>query len=132
MFLISLLSICLASEADFVNISKGEPAPFAGKLITDEGLAKIIAKHESDQLQCDLDLEYAVQAKSNELNLKYSLLNVKYEAEKQMYEEMIATRDEQLKINRRQDFWRRFATYAGFFVGAGTTVGIVYSLNQAE
>jgi len=130
MFLITLLGVCLASDADFVNIEKGEPAPFAGKIITDEGLAKIIAKHEADQLQCDLDLEYAVQKKSSELDLKYYLLNSKYEAEKHMYEEMIAARDEQLKINRRKDFWRRFATYSGFFVGAATTVGIVYSLNQ--
>jgi hypothetical protein len=130
MIMISLLSICLAADIDFVNISEGDPAPFAGKLITDEGLAKIIAQHEADQLQSDLDLEYAVQEKVNELNLKYDLLNTRYEVEKQMYEEMITARDEQLKINRRQDFWRRFATYAGFFVGAGTTVGIVYSLNQ--
>ena len=130
MFLISLFSICLASEVDFVNMQEGEPAPFAGKLVTDEGLAKIIAKHEADQLQADLDLEFAVQKKANELNLRYDLLNVKYEAETQMYQEMIAARDDQLKINSRRDFWRRLATYSGFFVGAATTVGIVYSLNQ--
>jgi hypothetical protein len=130
MFLIALLGVCLAAEADFVNIEKGDPAPFAGKIITDEGLAKIIAKHEADQLQCDLNLEYELQKKASELNLKYDLLNSKYEAEKQMYEEMIGARDEQLKINSRRDFWRRFATYSGFFVGAATTVGIVYSLNQ--
>ena len=130
MFLITLLSVCLAAEVDYININEGEPAPFSGKLITDEGLSKIIAQCEEEQLQADLDLEYAVQQKANELNLKYDLLNTRYSAEKQMYEEMIAARDEQIKINSRKDFWRRFATYTGFFVGAATTVGIVYSLNQ--
>ena len=132
MFLAALLSVCLASEADFINIIEGEPAPFAGKLITDAGLAKIIAQQEAEQLQCDLDLEFAVQQKANEINLKYDLLNTRYETEKQMYQEMIAARDEQIKINSRKDFWRRFATYSGFFVGAATTVGIVYSLNQSS
>ena len=131
MFFIAVISVCLAvSDADFVNIEEGEPAPFAGKLITDEGLAKIIAQYEADLKQADLNLEYEVQKKSSEMQLHYDLLNVKYTSEKEMYQEMIASRDEQLKINRRQDFWRRFATYAGFFIGAGTTVGIVYSLNQ--
>lgn len=130
MFLIALLSVCWATEVDYVNINEGEPAPFAGKLMTDASLAKMIAQCEEEQLQADLDLEYAVQQKANELNLRYDLLDARYKAEKQMYEEMIAARDEQIKLNSRKDFWRRFATYTGFFVGAATTVGIVYSLNQ--
>lgn len=130
MFLIGMISVCLAADVDFVNIEEGKSAPFSGKLITDEALGKIIAQHESEMKEADLNLEYEVQKKANEMQLQYDILNIKYEAEKQMYEEMIAARDEQLKINSRQDFWRRFATYTGFFVGAGTTVGIVYSLNQ--
>jgi hypothetical protein len=130
MFLIAMMSVCLAADADFINIQEGDPAPFTGKLITNEALGKIMAQHEANLKSSDLNLEYEVQKKANEMQLQYDLLDIKYQSEKKMYEEMIAVRDEQLKINRRQDFWRRFATYGGFFIGAATTVGIVYSLNQ--
>ena len=130
MFLIGMISICLAADADFTNIQEGDPAPFTGKLITDEALAKIVAQYEAELKEADLNLEYELQKKANEMQLQYDLLEIKYTAEKEMYESMIAARDEQLKINRRQDFWRRFATYGGFVLGSGLTVGIVYSLNQ--
>jgi len=125
-----MIYTCLAANTDFINIEEGSAAPFSGKLITDEALGKIMAQHESELKEADLNLEYEVQKKANEMQLQYNLLNIKYSSEKQMYKEMIDARDAQLQINRRQDFWRRFATYSGFFIGAGTTVGIVYSLNQ--
>ena len=63
--------------------------------------------------------------------LEYDLLNIRYESEVEMYQMMIDTRDQQIKKDKKRDVWQRWATYGAFVLGAGTTVAITYSVNQA-
>jgi len=130
MFLLALVGSLWASDLDFVNIEEGEPAPFSGKLFTEEAIAKIIANHEAEMLQSDLDKEFEIEKKTDELNLKYDIYEAKCEANTEMHKSMILLRDDELKAQARKDWIQRFAFYGGFAIGTATTIGIVYSVNQ--
>ena len=130
MFLLALISTLWAADVDYANINEGDPAPFTGKLLTRAALAQMIATHEKEMLQADLDREFELQKKTDELNLKYDLYYARCEANKEMYTQMIEIRDEVIKIQSRKDWIHRLAFFGGFALGTATTIGIVYSVNQ--
>jgi len=130
MFLLAFISTLWAADIDYVNVDKGDPAPFTGKLLTHDAIAQIIATHEKELLQADLDKEFELQKRTDELNLKYDLYYTRAEANQEMYQQMIALRDEEIKIQARKDWIQRLAFFGGFALGTATTIGITYSVNQ--
>ena len=130
MFLFAFVSTLWAADLDYANVDKGDPAPFTGKLLTHDALAQIIATHEKEMLQADLDKEYELQKTTDRLNLKYDLYYARAEADKEMYQQMIELRDEEIKIQARKDWIQRLAFFGGFALGTATTIGITYSVNQ--
>ena len=130
MFLFAFVSTLWAADLDYANVDKGDPAPFTGKVLTHDALAQIIATHEKEMLQADLDKEYELQKTTDRLNLKYDLYYARAEADKEMYQQMIELRDEEIKIQARKDWIQRLAFFGGFALGTATTIGITYSVNQ--
>jgi len=130
MFLLTLISTLWAADIDYANVDKGDPAPFTGKLLTHDALAQIIATHEKEILQADLNREFDLQKKSDTLNLKYDLYEARCEANTEMYTQMIAVRDDEIKMQARKDWIQRLAFFGGFALGTATTIGITYSVNQ--
>ena len=130
MFLLAFVSTLWAADLDYANVDKGDPAPFTGKLLTHDALAQIIATHEKELLQSDLDKEFELQKRTDQLNLKYDLYHARAEADKEMYKQMIELRDEEIKIQARKDWIQRLAFFGGFALGTATTIGITYSVNQ--
>ena len=128
--IIFLISVALASEPDYVRIEAGDAAPISGILLTEEALAKIIAQNEREVEQCKIDAEYTFKEYQAQQTLQYDLLDVRYRSEMQMYQDMIAIRDEQIKKDKKRDVWQRWSTYGAFVLGVGTTVGITYAVNQ--
>jgi len=129
-FFLLMSGLAIASP-DFVNIELDEPAPFAGKLLTNEALAKIISQYERDLSQCKIDSDFNIEKFKANQALKYDLLDIRYKSEVEMYQMMIDTRDQQIKKDKKRDVWQRWATYGAFVLGVGTTVAITYSVNQA-
>ena len=130
MFLLAFVSTLWAADIDYANVDKGDPAPFTGKLLTHDALAQIIATHEKELLQSDLDKEFELQKIADELTLKYDLYYTKCEANEAMYTQMIELRDEEIKKQARRDWVQRLAFFGGFALGTATTIGITYSVNQ--
>ena len=62
--------------------------------------------------------------------LEYDLLKVRYDAEKEMYLDMIKTRDKQIEKDKKKDTVQRWVTYGAFVLGVSSTVGITYAVNQ--
>tara|TARA_R110000824_G_scaffold122501_8_gene279746 strand:- start:811 stop:1212 length:402 start_codon:yes stop_codon:yes gene_type:complete len=129
-FFLLMSGLAMASP-DFVDIALDEPAPFAGKLLTNEALAKIISQYERDLTQCTIDSDFNIEKFKANQALKYDLLDIRYKSEVEMYQMMIDTRDQQIKKDKKRDVWQRWATYGAFVLGVGTTVAITYSVNQA-
>ena len=130
MFLYTFIALLWSADIDYANVDKGDPAPFTGKLLTHDALAQIIATHEKELLQADLDKEFELQSTSDKLSLKYDLYSTRCEADKQMYTQMIEARDTELQAQARKDWIQRLAFFGGFALGAATTIGITYSVNQ--
>ena len=130
MFLLAFISTLWAADIDYANVDKGDPAPFTGKLLTHDALAQIIATHEKELLQADLDKEFELQRTADKLNLKYDLYATRCEADREMYAQMIKARDIELQAQARKDWIQRLAFFGGFALGTATTIGITYSVNQ--
>jgi len=129
-FLIAAASASYATEPDYIRVESGETASISGILLSEEALAEIIAQNEREVEQCKIDAEYSFKEYQAEQNLRYSLLDTRYQAESQMYLDMISARDAQIKRDKKRDVWQRWATYGAFMLGVGTTVGITYAVNQ--
>lgn len=125
-----LTSLAHAEDLSYSFIKSGEKAAFDGVIMTNEALAKLIATHESQIKTCELESETQLKLQKNELDTTYQLYESRCENEKLMYQEMISYRDDQLKKDRVKDVIQRAAFFGGFVLGAATSVGIVYSLNQ--
>ena len=117
---------------DFYNITKGEAAPYAGKLLTDEALAEILTRH---QLEIDtLRAAHEAELAKNELesSFKYEMLDTKYKLDMSMYSSMISNRDHLIQNFDPQVAYRRsdWKFVGGFLSGALITVGVAYSLDK--
>ena len=125
-----LMSGLAFANPDFVNLEEGQPAPFDGKLLTNESLTEIISQHEREINQCEINAEFNLKKFEANQQLRYDLLNTRYESEVEMYQIMIKSRDMQIKKDKKRDVWQRWATYGAFMLGVGTTVAVTYSVNQ--
>ena len=128
--LLFLLGTAVAGEPDYVTIQQGDPAPFSGRIFTDEAISAMIVQHEREVGQCKIDAQYTFDQFKAEQDLKYSLLETRTQAEINMYLAMIEARDQQIKRDKKADIWQRWATYGAFVLGVGSTIGITYAVNQ--
>jgi hypothetical protein len=128
--MIFLMTGLVFASPDFVNVEEGQPAPISGKILTSEALAEIISQHQREIDQCKIDADFDFKKYQANQELKYELLQIKYDSEVEMYQSMILARDSQIKKDKKRDVWQRWATYGAFALGVGTTVAITYSVNQ--
>lgn len=124
----------LQAEEKYTELQQGEPAPYAGVLLTKEAIAKIYADHQTEIAK--LKLENDIQIKKSELNnkIKYDLLDAKYKLNENMYKEMITNRDKVIKDLPvyQQNIKTDWGFIGGFVLGAGITVGIAYSIDNLD
>jgi hypothetical protein len=123
-------SLCFA-EPKFVKLEAGETAPFAGRLLNDEAIAKISVEDSYKVEQCNLQINYELQKQKIELELQFEKQRISLETDKQILEEKVRLRDQ--TINDMRDLRKPWppVLYAsgGFFVGAATTIAILYAVN---
>ena len=131
MKILFLMSGLAFAGPDFVSVEEGQPAPISGKILTNEALAEILSQHQREVQQCEIDANSSFEKYQANQDLKYDLLQIKYDSETEMYKNMIQIRDAQIKKDKKKDVWQRWATYGAFTLGVGTTIAITYSVNQA-
>ena len=134
--LILLLSLLkpLQAEEKYTELKQGEPAPYAGILLTKEAIAKIYADQESEISKLKIEHEYQLNTVKLSSNTKYDLLDTRYKLDVEMYQAMIENRDNAIKklpvysAGYKSDW----SMIGGFIMGSVITVGIVYSLNNSS
>ena len=119
-----------AADLKYEYISEGEKSTFSGVIMTNDALIQMIATHESEVKTCELDKSTQLQLSKNNADKQYELLALQHSMDKELYEDMISIRDEQIKKDKTKDIIQRVAFFGGFILGSATSVGIVYSLNQ--
>jgi hypothetical protein len=133
-----ILSLLLMQPAfsqdtlDYVTIAEGEAAPFSGKLLTDEALAKIISQHELELETLRIDYEAKLEKQVLDSRLTYDMLDARFKLDTEMYTNMIDNRNLLLKnFQPEPPTWKKdFRFIGGFLAGAGVTIGIAYSLDK--
>jgi hypothetical protein len=133
LFLLSLLNP-LQAEEKYTELKQGEPAPYAGILLTKEAIAKIYADQESEIAKLKLDHSVELEKAMLSNKVKYELLDAKYKLNEKMYKEMISNRDNAIKSLPvySQSYKADWSMIGGFVLGSVITVGIVYSLNNLD
>ena len=131
--MLSLLNPSFADDTtvvDYIEISKGEVAPFDGRLFTSQGIAKILADHEAEKSKLKIEFDYELNKTTLDLNLKYDVLDSRRQSEILMYETMLKARDEELNKAAKKNTLQKWAAYGSFVLGAATSVAIFYSVNH--
>ena len=126
-----LLSALCFAEPQFVVLSEGESAPFAGRLLNDEAIVKIGVEDSFKVEQCNFQISYELEKQKLELELKFEKEKIRLETDKQILEEKVRLRDQTIEQLRdlRKPWPPVFYASGGFFVGAATTIAILYAVN---
>jgi len=130
MILLLACPVAHAEEPTFKTLKKGEAAPFDGRLLNNAAIAKFIVEDRTKIEQCNIQTEYEVGKANLKSKYQHDLLTAKCEADDQRLQDMISIRDEEIKFLRKayeppkHHWWLA----AGFVVGAGTSVGIMYAV----
>ena len=122
----------LQAEEKYTELKQGEPAPYAGILLTKEAVAKIYADQEAEIAKLKIEHEYQLNTVKLSDNTKYDLLDTRYKLDVEMYKAMIKNRDDAIKKlpMYSQSYKSDWSMIGGFVFGAITTVGIVYSVDK--
>jgi hypothetical protein len=127
---ILLSSFCFANP-QFVVLTEGETAPFSGRLLNEEAIVKIGIEDTFKVEQCNLQINYDLKKQKLELDLKFEKEKIRLESDKQILEEKVRLRDQTIVEMRdlRKPWPPVFYASGGFFVGAATTIAILYVVN---
>jgi hypothetical protein len=115
----------LQAEEKYTELKQGEPAPYAGILLTKEAIAKIYADQEATIAKLEIENNTSLAQQSLSNKIKYDLLDTKYRLNEEMYKNMI----KDLPVHR-QTIKTDWGFVGGFILGAGITVGVVYSIDK--
>ena len=124
----------LYAETKYSELKQNEPAPYDGVLLTKEAIAKIYSDQQAEIARLQLDCETKIKEYQLAQKVKYDLLDMKYKLNEDMYKKMIDNRDAAIKSLPvyQQTIKTDWAFIGGFILGAGTTVGIVYSIDKIQ
>ena len=132
--LILLLSLLkpLHAEEKYTELKQGEPAPYAGILLTKEAIAKIYVDQEEEIAKLKIDHNYQLESLKLSEKMKYDLLDAQYKLNEEMYQAMIQNRDDAIKKLPvySQGVRSDWSMVGGFILGSVITVGIVYSIDK--
>lgn len=131
LLLLSLLKP-LQAEEKYTELKQGEPAPYAGILLTKEAVAKIYANQEAEIATLKIEHEYQLNTIKLSEKTKYDLLDKRYKLDIEMYQAMIENRDNEIKKLPvySQSYKADWSMIGGFILGSVITVGIVYSVDK--
>ena len=133
MLLLSLLKP-LQAEEKYTELKQGEPAPYAGVLLTKEAISKIYTDHKTELALLEEKHNYERNIDNLTAKAQYDLLDRKYKLDIEMYQAMIQNRDNAIKSLPvySQGYKADWSMIGGFILGSVITVGIVYSVDKIQ
>jgi len=133
MLLLALLKP-LQAEEKYTELKQGEPAPYAGVLLTKEAIAKIYSDQKAEIAKLKIEHEYQLNSSKLSAKTQYDLLDARYKLNIDMYQAMIENRDNAIKKLPvySQGYKADWSMIGGFVLGSVITVGIVYSIDKIQ
>jgi hypothetical protein len=117
-------------EPKFTNLKKEQKAPFDGKLLNAAAVSKLIVQDRFKVEQCNVEIKYQKKLIQSEMQLKYDLLDAKFQAKQTLCEEITKLKDDQIKVLSKQ--YTPPKTYwwvaGGFILGSVSSIAIMYAV----
>jgi len=128
-----LMSLAIA-EPRFEKLEAGEEASFSGRLLNTEALATMISQCEFNVEQCEIQNDLQCTLRVADKQYEYDILDAKYTALDYKYKNMMAIKDEELKVLRAQSRPQRsmWAFFGGFVIGTAASLTTYYAVNQIQ
>tara|TARA_R110000851_G_scaffold91061_2_gene198871 strand:- start:381 stop:803 length:423 start_codon:yes stop_codon:yes gene_type:complete len=135
-FLLMLsLSANATEPAKFSILEYKAPAPFAGVLFDEKGMAKILADYDFTARDCDLKTDYQLKIQKEECAFKLGNLRIEHKALTDEYDLFIIQKDKEidilsaaLKKTSPRHKWLYFA--GGILVGTAGSYGVYRVINE--
>jgi 2-phosphoglycerate kinase len=130
-----LLFVTLANAQDFAQVQKGQPAPFAGTLLTPESIAVIISKHDSDVAMCVAESDHKLQEQEIKCELQVQKAEYDFSSYKMTSEALIQEKNKELDkaydiIKKQSKNQTPLWLGIGFATGFATSLGAIYVYNN--
>ena len=124
-----LMALAFA-EPEFAELEKGQEAPFSGRVLNDEAIVKLAVEDKFKLQQCDLQIDYEKQKLSALNNLELEKTKIDLSAQINILDQKVLLRDKRIEELEKLSKPIKPILYvsAGFLVGAGTTIGILYAV----
>ena len=118
-----------ASAAAVVNLDAGDPAPFAGVLLSPAAAAKIIVDKKFEDTECDLRVEYELSLQQARFELMLENKSISLEAANDRYEQMMILKTAEIENLRElalkpKPVNGQLLIALGFGIGTLTSLGI--------
>ena len=140
-FLIATSSIVFSPVAhaqdtkDAVTVQKGDPAPFSGTLLTNEAAATLLAEIQVCSERASLEYELELERQRSTCDLEKTLLEIRLDSQKQMYENIVSAQDQQLDYTLKVRN-PRLSREAPFVIGVASgillTTASAYAMSLAS
>ena len=130
-----LLFVTLANAQDFAQVQKGQPAPFAGTLLTPESIAVIISKNDSDVAMCVAESDHKLQEQEIKCELQVQKAEYDFSSYKMTSEALIQEKNKELDkaydiIKKQSKNQTPLWLGIGFATGFATSLGAIYVYNN--
>ena len=132
--MIFLLGSLAFAEPQYVKMKEGDTALFDGRLLNDEAIATMLSQCEFNVDQCEIQNDLNCSIKVADKQYEYDILDAKYTALDYKYKNMMAIKDEELKVLRAQSRPQRsmWAFFGGFVIGTAASLTTYYAVNQIQ
>jgi len=114
--------------AKFTFLEYKAPAPFAGVLFDEKGMAKILADYDIYKYSCDIKTDYQLKIQQEEYEFKLENLRIEHKALTDEYDLFIIQKDKEinlladaLKKTSPRHKWLYFA--GGILIGTAASYG---------
>lgn len=141
LFLITVSSIVFSPDAraqevqGAISVQEGEPTPFSGTLLTNEAAATLLAEIQICSERATLEYELDLERQKSTCKLEKTLLEIRLDSQKKMYENIISAQDQQIDYTlkvRNPKLSREASFIIGVASGILLTTASAYALSLAS
>ena len=131
--LILLLWASLAwGEAQFTQLEEGDVAPFAGRLLNDEAISKLLVDQQLAGDECQIAVDYELDIAMAQWSYRMSIQELTLEGKIERSEALVESQKEQIVYLQQQVKPQRPFLWitTGFIVGTLSSLGIYHSVKD--
>ena len=131
MILLLLCSLAYG-EPQFIQLTKGDPAPFSGRLFNDEAVANLIVDKESIEEACSIEVDFELEKAMAKWNYDYQIMEINLQGKLERANAVIESQSQEIDYLRGEHKPARTFLWisTGFTVGTLTSLGIYHSVKD--